>query len=94
VENGVSVESELEDGLPPVQGDRVHLQQVILNLIINAIEAMSSVSEGPRELLISSSKAEAGLFVGRCGIPARYSELGLSSLSSTHFTRPSQAVWA
>jgi C4-dicarboxylate-specific signal transduction histidine kinase len=63
VENGVSVESELEDGLPLVQGDRVYLQQVILNLIINAIEAMSSVSEGPRELLISSSKAEAGLFV-------------------------------
>ena len=63
VENGVSVESKLEDGLPLVQGDRVHLQQVILNLIINAIEAMGSVSEGPRELLISSSKAEAGLFV-------------------------------
>jgi len=63
VENGVSVESELEDGLPLVEGDRVHLQQVILNLIINAIEDMSSVSEGPPELLISSSKAEAGLFV-------------------------------
>jgi C4-dicarboxylate-specific signal transduction histidine kinase len=63
VKNGVSVNSELADGLPLVQGDRVHLQQVILNLIINAVEAMSSVSEGPRELLISSSKAEAGVLV-------------------------------
>jgi C4-dicarboxylate-specific signal transduction histidine kinase len=65
VKNDVSVNSELADGLPLVRGDRVHLQQVILNLIINAIEAMSSVSEGPRELLISSSKAEAGRR-GRC----------------------------
>lgn len=63
VRNGVSVKSELEDGLPLVQGDRVHLQQVTLNLIINAVEAMSSMSEGPRELLISSSKAEAGVLV-------------------------------
>src|SRR5882762_10982791 len=59
VKNGVSAKLELADGLPLVQGDRVHLQQVILNLIINAVDAMSSVNEGPRELLISSSKAES-----------------------------------
>lgn len=46
VKNGVSVKLELADGLPLVQGDRVHLQQVILNLIINAVDAMSSVNEG------------------------------------------------
>jgi signal transduction histidine kinase len=63
VRNGVLVKLELAEGLPLVQGDRVHLQQVILNLIINAIEAMSSASEGPRELLISSSKVEAGVIV-------------------------------
>jgi signal transduction histidine kinase len=40
-------------------GDRVQLQQVILNLIMNAIEAMSEVNEGSRELLISTSKDEA-----------------------------------
>ena len=39
--------------MPPVQGDRVQLQQVILNLILNAIEAMSGDGEGPRELLIT-----------------------------------------
>ena len=59
VKNGVSVQTQLAEDLPPIQGDRVQLQQVILNLIINAVEAMSGVSEGARELLISSSKAES-----------------------------------
>jgi C4-dicarboxylate-specific signal transduction histidine kinase len=62
VKNGVSVQTKLAAGLPLIQGDRVHLQQVILNLIINAVEAMSGVT-GPRELLISTSKAEPGVLV-------------------------------
>ena len=57
VNNGVSVRTELADGLPLIQGDRVQLQQVMLNLIINAVEAVSGVGEGPRDLLISSGKA-------------------------------------
>ena len=57
VKNSVSVETQLAEGLPLIQGDRVQLQQVILNLIINAVEAMSGVSEGARELLISTAKA-------------------------------------
>jgi PAS domain S-box-containing protein len=52
--NGVSLQTRLAQGLPPIQGDRVQLQQVILNLIINAIEAMSSMSNGARELSIST----------------------------------------
>jgi C4-dicarboxylate-specific signal transduction histidine kinase len=64
VRSGVSLRTELADGLPFVQGDRVQLQQVILNLIINAFEAMGGVNEGARELLISTGKAEAeGVFV-------------------------------
>ena len=55
VKNGVSVQTQLADGLPLIEGDRVQLQQVILNLIINAIEAMSGDSDGPRELLISTA---------------------------------------
>jgi C4-dicarboxylate-specific signal transduction histidine kinase len=60
VKNGVTVQTQLAEGLPLIQGDRVQLQQVILNLIINAVEAMSGVSEGSRELLISSGKDASG----------------------------------
>jgi len=59
VKNGVSVRTQLADGLPLIHGDRVQLQQVILNLIINAVEAISGVSEGVRDLLISTGKAES-----------------------------------
>jgi C4-dicarboxylate-specific signal transduction histidine kinase len=60
VKNGVSVQTELVETLPPVSGDRVQLQQVVLNLIINAIEAMTGIREGPRELLVTTEKAKAG----------------------------------
>src|SRR5260370_5975908 len=52
--NGVSLQTQFAQGLPLIQGDRVQLQQVILNLIVNAIEAMSDVSKGGRELSIST----------------------------------------
>jgi PAS domain S-box-containing protein len=51
--NSVSVRTQLAEGLPCVQGDRVQLQQVMLNLIVNAIQAMSGIGEGPCELQIS-----------------------------------------
>jgi PAS domain S-box-containing protein len=55
--NRVSLQSRLANDLLPVMGDRIQLQQVILNLIINAIEAISGeVGEGPRDLLVSSQK--------------------------------------
>ncbi len=60
MKNGVSVQAELAEGLPLVQGDRVELQQVILNLILNAVEAMSAMSEGPRKLLITTGGTELG----------------------------------
>ena len=60
MKNGVLVQTELVEDLPPVQGDRVELQQVILNLILNAIEAMSGTNEGPRKLLITTERAEPG----------------------------------
>ena len=52
--NGVSVQTRLAESLPAVQGDRVQIQQVLLNLFVNAAEAMSGTSEGPKELLIST----------------------------------------
>jgi C4-dicarboxylate-specific signal transduction histidine kinase len=59
-EHGVSVRTRLSEGLPRILRDRIQLQQVILNLIMNAIEAMSEVSEGTRALLISTSEADSG----------------------------------
>ncbi len=56
-ENGVSVQTRLTEGLAPVEGDRVQLQQVILNMVLNAAEAMSAVDEGARELLISTGQS-------------------------------------
>jgi len=63
VKNNVSVQTQLAEALPPIQGDRVQLQQVILNLMVNAVEAMSSVSEGSRELLIGTGKDPSGVLV-------------------------------
>ena len=60
IKNGVSVESRLADGLLPVQGDLVQVQQVVLSLILNAIEAMGSVEAGTRELVISSEQTKTG----------------------------------
>jgi signal transduction histidine kinase len=58
VKHGISVRTQLAAGLPLLRGDRVQLQQVALNLIINAIEAMNGVGEGTREVLISTGQAE------------------------------------
>ena len=61
--NGVLVRTQLAEGLPPVQGDRVQLQQVLLNLIINAIEAMRDVGEEERQLFISTRNEPDGVSV-------------------------------
>jgi signal transduction histidine kinase len=63
IRNGVSVRTRLADGLLSVQGDHVQLQQVVLNLILNAVEAMGSVEAGARELLISTEQDHTGVLV-------------------------------
>jgi PAS domain S-box-containing protein len=63
IRNGVSVQTRLANELLPIQGDRVQLQQVVLNLILNAVEAMSSVETGARELLISTEQENMGVLV-------------------------------
>jgi signal transduction histidine kinase len=58
VKTGVTVGTQLAGELPRIQGDRVELQQVMLNLIVNAIQSMSGVEDGNRELHISTVSIE------------------------------------
>jgi signal transduction histidine kinase len=58
--NSVMIRTALADGLALVLGDRVQLQQVMLNLVMNGIEAMSSIDGRARELLISTQNADGG----------------------------------
>ena len=60
LKSGVGLMVELSAELPPVRGDRIQLQQVMLNLIMNGSEAMASVADRPRELRLSSQKFENG----------------------------------
>ena len=57
--NRVSLKTQLAGDLPPILGDRIQLQQVLLNLMMNAIEAMRGVDEGPRELWVDSKRVES-----------------------------------
>ena len=69
-ENQVLPEQQLKTDLPPVLADRVHLQQVLLNLIMNGIEAMAPVTDRPRLLGVQSRIDESGdvlVAVSDCG---------------------------
>ena len=57
--HGILLQTELAPGLPRVDGDRTQLQQVILNLILNAVEAMGGIDEGTRELRINTEREAA-----------------------------------
>src|ERR1700722_11754802 len=86
--NSVSVRTQFAEGLPRVQGDRVQLQQVMLNLIINAIQAMSSIGEDARELQISIDAVlpEGGVRVGVRDTGAGLSPESLSRLFEPFYT--------
>jgi signal transduction histidine kinase len=56
--NRVVLHAELADGLPPVGGDRIQLQQVIMNLLRNGTDAMSGIDDRPRRLLIKTERDE------------------------------------
>jgi two-component system sensor histidine kinase/response regulator len=61
--NRVSLRFDVAPDLPPVSGDRVQLQQVVLNLILNGIDAMATLTERPREILVKSTRHSDGVLV-------------------------------
>jgi PAS domain S-box-containing protein len=63
IKNGVWVQTRLSEGLFPIHCDRVQLQQVVLNLILNAAEAMGAVEGAPRDLMISTEQDHTGVLV-------------------------------
>jgi C4-dicarboxylate-specific signal transduction histidine kinase len=82
--NRVSLETRLLDDAPLIRGDRIQLQQVVLNLMINGIEAMSDISEGRRELLVITERDSSnGVLVA-----VRDSGVGLNPGSLEHLFDP------
>ena len=63
IKNRVWVQTRLSEGLLLIHGDRVQLQQVVLNLLLNAVEAMGSVEGASRELLVSTEQDHTGVLV-------------------------------
>jgi PAS domain S-box-containing protein len=58
--NNIALETQLSEHVPVISADRIQLQQVILNLVMNGIEAMNTVTDRPREMVIRSSAQESG----------------------------------
>lgn len=89
----VSLRSELAPALPAILGDRVQLQQVIINLVMNGIEAMQQITDRPRELMIRSGQDEAHrvlLSVTDCGVGI--SAENASQLFDAFFTTKSSGM--
>ena len=91
--NRVILRSELADDLPPVAGDRVQLQQVILNLLLNASDAMSGVNDRPRQLLIRTERDEGDRVRSACRMRGWVSNPKRWTNSSKRSTQPRMAVW-
>jgi PAS domain S-box-containing protein len=68
----VEVSTELDPQLPSIRGERIQLQQVFLNLTLNAVEAMATISDRPRQLLVRTSRQAGDI----CGIEVEVSDSG------------------
>jgi PAS domain S-box-containing protein len=80
VKNRVSLQTQLAERLPLIEGDRVEMQQVILNLMLNAVEAMSCVTDRSRDLLIDTAKTGTDAVL----VAVRDSGPGLDPASAEH----------
>jgi C4-dicarboxylate-specific signal transduction histidine kinase len=87
LKNQVSVRTQLAKGLPAIEGSKVQLQQVVLNLIINAIQAMTDVEDGSRELLITTDDAGSeGVLVAIADSGPGLTPAGLERLFEAFYT--------
>jgi len=85
--NRVVVRTELAGDLPLVTGDRVQLQQVIINLLRNASEAMSAVDDRPREIVIRTARDEgAGVYLGVRDAGVGFEPQGMDKLFDAFYT--------
>src|SRR5262245_29283535 len=92
IRNGVLVKNQFAEGLLPVQGDRVQLQQVVLNLILNAVAAMGSVEAEARELLISTAQDHTGVRVAVRGSGPGIDPTYLERVFETFYTTKSSGT--
>jgi C4-dicarboxylate-specific signal transduction histidine kinase len=81
--NGIALQTELQSGLPPVLGDRIQLQQVVLNFILNAVEATSGVDPYHRNMVISTAQDSNGAIVA-----VRDTGVGFDADTADHLFQP------
>ena len=89
----MALRTEYESALPVILADKVQLQQVILNLVLNSIEAMESIADRPREIVIRSEQDEAQqvrVTVTDCGVG--FSAASADRLFNTFFTTKSTGM--
>lgn len=91
--HAVSVRLELSPALPKIHGDRIQLQQVLINLIMNGIEAMDGVHDRPRELTIrSADDGESAILVSVADCGVGISEQAIDRLFTPFFTTKSAGM--
>jgi signal transduction histidine kinase/ligand-binding sensor domain-containing protein len=81
--NGAVVRTDLSDGIPPVMGDRVQLQQVMVNLLVNAAEAMKDVQDRPRDILVRTLRE-----TGRVRIEVQDTGIGVAPEQRERIFKP------
>jgi signal transduction histidine kinase len=88
----ILMSTELAAGLPRVRGDRVQLQQVLVNLVMNAVDATRAISEGPREILIRSAKDAESVMVSVEDSGTGFTSEHLERIFEPFFTTKAQGI--